>query len=217
MQYLFNRPQIAGHEANMASGRKLTFDKHQALEAAMYVFWKKGYGGASLAELTHSMGINKPSLYAAFGNKEALFVQATDYYAEVIGAKHNAFLTQKDTPLSMRLKLFLTSIIKGQCDKNNPKGCYISLCAAETESEDIPQAAQQKILEVSELTYKALVTLFKEDVEAQHYKLDTQAQHHACFLMATIHGTAAMARAGKSQKALMPVVDHAIEGLGLAL
>lgn len=201
----------------MASGRKLAFDKQKALEAAMYVFWKKGYGGASLAELTDSMGINKPSLYAAFGNKEALFIQATDYYADVIGAKHNTFLAQKDTPLSLRLKLFLTSIIKGQCDKNSPKGCYISLCAAETEGEDIPQAAQQKILEVSELTHKALVKLFKEDAEAKHYKLDTQAQQHACFLMAAMHGTAAMARAGKSQKALMPIIDNAIKGLGLAL
>lgn len=199
----------------MASGRKLTFDKQQALQAAMHVFWKKGYGGASLTELTGSMGINKPSLYSAFGNKEALFVQATNYYVETIGAKHGAFLLQANTPLQKRLRLFLTSLIQGQCDKNNPKGCYISLCAAETEGEDIPQAAKDKILEVSDLTYNALVQLFTEDAEAQQYKLNTQAQNHARFLMAVIHGTAAMARAGKNQKALEPIIDNAVKGLGL--
>ena len=59
----------------MSGGRKIAFDKQHALAAAMHVFWKKGFSGASLADLTTAMGINKPSLYAAFGNKESLFIQ----------------------------------------------------------------------------------------------------------------------------------------------
>ena len=58
----------------MTSGRKKLFDENTALNAAMDVFWQKGYVGASLADLTQRMGINKPSMYSAFGNKEALFV-----------------------------------------------------------------------------------------------------------------------------------------------
>lgn len=61
-------------------GRPREFDADQALAAALGVFWSKGYEGASMAELTEAMGITKPSLYAAFGNKEALFTKALDLY-----------------------------------------------------------------------------------------------------------------------------------------
>ena len=56
------------------------FDVEDALEAALRVFWSKGYEGASLSELTEAMGITRPSLYAAFGNKESLFHKALDLY-----------------------------------------------------------------------------------------------------------------------------------------
>jgi AcrR family transcriptional regulator len=61
-------------------GRPREFDLKDALAAALKVFWRKGYDGASLTDLTDAMGINRPSLYAAFGNKEALFKKALDLY-----------------------------------------------------------------------------------------------------------------------------------------
>jgi AcrR family transcriptional regulator len=62
-------------------GRPRAFDIERALDQALRVFWRHGYEGASLAELTAAMGINRPSLYAAFGNKEKLFRRALDHYA----------------------------------------------------------------------------------------------------------------------------------------
>ena len=62
-------------------GRPRGFDTDQALDKAMRVFWEKGYLGTSLSDLTKAMGINRPSLYAAFGNKESLFRKAIDRYA----------------------------------------------------------------------------------------------------------------------------------------
>jgi len=59
-------------------GRPRSFDRAAALRRAMEVFWAKGYEGASLSDLTAAMGINSPSLYAAFGSKEALFLEATE-------------------------------------------------------------------------------------------------------------------------------------------
>src|SRR5580692_4989720 len=63
-------------------GRPRTFDLETALQRAMLVFWRKGYLGASLSDLTKAMGINRPSLYAAFGNKDSLFRKALDRYAK---------------------------------------------------------------------------------------------------------------------------------------
>jgi AcrR family transcriptional regulator len=64
-------------------GRPRSFDRDAALAAAMQVFWRRGYDGASMAELTGEMGINAPSLYAAFGSKEGLFQEALRLYLEV--------------------------------------------------------------------------------------------------------------------------------------
>src|SRR5207249_2480008 len=61
-------------------GRPRTFDPNLALDRALEVFWRKGYEGASLSDLTKATGINRPSLYAAFGNKENLFRLALDRY-----------------------------------------------------------------------------------------------------------------------------------------
>ncbi len=63
-------------------GRPRAFDPEQALEAAIGLFWSKGYEGTSLSDLTEAMGINRPSLYAAFGNKEELFRRACERYGE---------------------------------------------------------------------------------------------------------------------------------------
>jgi len=62
------------------TGRPRTFDEDVALDRAMEVFWEKGYEGSSLPELTAAMGMNRPSLYAVFGNKEALFRRALERY-----------------------------------------------------------------------------------------------------------------------------------------
>ena len=63
-------------------GRPRNFDMNEALDRALDVFWRKGYEGASVSDLTVAMGINPPSLYAAFGNKEGLFRKALDRYME---------------------------------------------------------------------------------------------------------------------------------------
>jgi AcrR family transcriptional regulator len=66
----------------MAGGRPRTFDVDDALDRAVEMFWRQGYEGTSIAELTAAMGVNKPSLYAVFGTKEELFQQVVQRYAE---------------------------------------------------------------------------------------------------------------------------------------
>lgn len=79
-----------GAEQKAAGGRPRAFDEEQAVDGAIDVFWRLGYEGASLAELTHAMGINRPSLYAVFGSKEELFVRALQRY----GATYHEHLSQ---------------------------------------------------------------------------------------------------------------------------
>jgi AcrR family transcriptional regulator len=66
----------------MAGGRPRAFDVDEALDRALEVFWRQGYEGTALSDLTAAMGINRPSLYATFGNKEALFRTVLDRYAD---------------------------------------------------------------------------------------------------------------------------------------
>ncbi|MGZ3239609.1 MAG: TetR/AcrR family transcriptional regulator, partial [Burkholderiaceae bacterium] len=75
---------------NAERGRPRNFDENAVLDSALEVFWGHGFQGASLAELTEAMGLSKPSLYAAFGDKESLYLKALARYADVQIAKHAA-------------------------------------------------------------------------------------------------------------------------------
>ncbi len=104
-------------------GRPRSFDEREALEAALSVFWKHGYEGASLAHLTRAMGINRPSLYAAFGNKEELFRRALDHYTAATASLHESALRQP-TARAAVAKFLLTAADSSGGGKN-PRGCLL--------------------------------------------------------------------------------------------
>lgn len=105
-----------------ARGRPREFDMEEALDRALHVFWRQGYEGTSLKDLTDAMGVSKPSLYAAFGNKEDLFRLAFDRYAEHgPGAIQRAALAEP-TARSVVQKL-LYGAVDWLTDPNNPPGC----------------------------------------------------------------------------------------------
>src|SRR5436853_4796395 len=104
-------------------GRPRAFDPDAVLERAMHVFWAKGYEGASLSDLTRAMRINRPSLYAAFGNKEELFRKALDRYVEGPAAYVRAAL---DEPTARAVaERLLAGTIEMLADPRNPRGCLI--------------------------------------------------------------------------------------------
>ena len=104
-------------------GRPRAFDRDQALELALDVFWRKGYEGASLSDLTEAMGINPPSLYAAFGNKEALFCTALDRYME----RHEEVLREVLARPKARdaIAALLNRSAESLTDKSTPPGCLL--------------------------------------------------------------------------------------------
>jgi AcrR family transcriptional regulator len=105
----------------VAIGRPREFDLDNALDRALLVFWRNGYEGASIADLTEAMGINPPSLYAAFGNKEGLFRKAVDRYVEL----HAGFwdvASAKPTARAM-IEHILHASADFVTDESKPRGC----------------------------------------------------------------------------------------------
>jgi AcrR family transcriptional regulator len=102
-------------------GRPRAFDIEKALERALQVFWEKGYEGTSLSDLTEAMGINRPSLYAAYGNKEALFRKALDRYVE----RTMAFVRDAINEPTARgvAERLLRSAADMVTHPRNPRGC----------------------------------------------------------------------------------------------
>src|SRR5205823_12481892 len=104
-------------------GRPRAFDPDTALERAMHVFWAKGYEGASLSDLTKAMRINRPSLYAAFGDKEHLFRRALDRYAA--GPAAYACEALKEPTARAVVERLLYSTVDAMGDSRNPRGCLL--------------------------------------------------------------------------------------------
>ena len=149
--------------SSVKTGRPRAFDESEALEAALQVFWKRGYEGASLTELTEAMGINRPSLYATFGNKEELFRKALDRYAE-----KTDFLTQalSEPKIAQVIEKLLIGFADAQTDPNNPPGCLAtnSALACSEESQAIQHELCARRL-ASQLSIQSRLERAKEEGE----------------------------------------------------
>jgi AcrR family transcriptional regulator len=106
-------------------GRARAFDTDEALDRAMTVFWSKGYEGTSLSDLTAAMGINRPSLYAAYGNKQQLFSKVLERYGEGPSSYEREALAQPTA------RAVAEGLLRGaadvQTDPRTPAGCLATL------------------------------------------------------------------------------------------
>lgn len=118
-------------------GRPRGFDRDAALERAMRLFWRKTYEGTSLADLTAEMGINAPSLYAAFGSKDALFREAVAHYAAHHGTEIWRSLHEIPT-IDIAVERFLHETARAYSTPGDPPGCMIVLGTQHGEGEEDP-------------------------------------------------------------------------------
>jgi len=197
----------------MSRGRHREFDEQVALERAMEVFWRNGYSGTSLSQLTDAMSVNRPSLYGAFGNKEQLFVRALNAYISRYGAPHMDRLRASGAPLRIRVKNYLDSIAQMLSDPQLPGGCLVASSTCEAGGDYLPVEARQAVEQINAGTRGALIDFFQAEVADGNLRTAASPEALADYLLALQYGLAVMARSGAGRDALGRVIEAAASQL----
>ena len=187
-------------------GRPREFDADEALAAALRVFWSKGYEGASMADLTEAMGITKPSLYAAFGNKEQLFRHALDLYER---EKLSYVGRALDAPTSREVaERLLRGAAETQTSQCEPRGCLgvINSVACGTEAEPIRAA----VLERGRVVWNAIAARLRRAQDEGDLPEAVDVEGLTGMLQALLQGMAVQAGAGATHAELTRLVDASL-------
>lgn len=194
----------------MERGRPRVFDEKQVLDAALDVFWRSGYQGASLAELTRAMGITKPSLYAAFGNKEQLYLTALQRYREQQLTRHAEALAA-EPDLKQAMRRFLRSVATMLTAPELPGGCMVVNTAVSCDRGALPQRVIAAIGEtVNQSAFGLLKERLQEELQHRNLPQDTPIEQLADYFTAIMSGMAVMAKMGVSADRLFDTIEHAL-------
>ncbi len=189
-----------------AKGRPREFCVDRALASALGVFWSKGYEGASMADLTDAMGITKPSLYAAFGNKEALFHKALDLYeSEKLEYTRDAL---KQPTARAVAEHFMRGAIDAQMSSCDPKGCLgvISATACSVEAASI----KADVIQRRASSQAALVERFEQAKREGDLPDHIDISGLTSYLYAILQGMAVQAGSGATRAELERVVETSL-------
>src|ERR1700733_11285641 len=188
-------------------GRPREFDTDTALEKAMRLFWAKGYEGTSVGDLTDTLGISRPSLYAAFGDKQSLFRAALERYAAGPAGYVDTAIAQ---PTARKVaEPLLRGAADLQASSRNPGGCLTvnGAIACGDEAEPVRQA-----LNAHRTAGVALLRRRFEQAKAQHdLPNDSDPAALARFVAAVVYGMAVLASGGASRKELQQVIRTAMK------
>jgi AcrR family transcriptional regulator len=187
----------------MAMGRPREFDPDKALDVALHVFWRRGYEGASIADLTEAMGITKPSLYAAFGNKEELFRKALDRYVDGPGGYVQVALAKPTVREVVEHLLFEAA--DAVTDPNNPPGC-LAVQGALTCGE-AAESIKQELMARRARGERDLRQRFERGVAEGDLPKETDAADLARYLSAILQGMAVQAAGDTTRAQLRKIAE----------
>ncbi|MDB5722187.1 MAG: TetR family transcriptional regulator [Alphaproteobacteria bacterium] len=184
-------------------GRPREFCVDAALTAALRLFWSKGYEGTSLTDLTEAMGITRPSLYAAFGNKESLFRKALDLYEREKLSYIGRALEQPTVRGVARA--LLEGSLENQCSVGEPRGCLgvISSVACGAEAQSI----REEVLERGKKAHAAMIARMERAKAEGELPAGIDPEGLTKYLTAILQGMAVQAGAGASREDLQRLVD----------
>ena len=185
----------------MAMGRPREFDPEEALDIALQVFWRRGYEGASMADLTEAMGITKPSLYAAFGNKEELFRKALDRYVDGPGGYVQIALA-KPTAREVVEHLLLEAA-DAVTDPNHPPGCLAVQGALSCG--EAAESIKQELVARRANGEQNLRQRFARAVTEGDLPREADAADLARYISAILQGMAVQAAGGASREQLRKI------------
>jgi len=187
-------------------GRPRAFDMDQALDQALHVFWEKGYEGTSIADLIKAMGINPPSLYAAFGNKETLFKKVLNRYE---ARRDEIFEEAFAAPTARQaIERLLESVAERLSGKDGPSGCLMvqaALCGGE-ECDSVRKDLAARRAQGEILIRKRLERGKKEG----DLPKDADLVGLARYLATVMQGMAVQAAGGASRKELRAIANTAL-------
>jgi AcrR family transcriptional regulator len=186
-------------------GRPRAFDRDKALAAAMEVFWRKGFEATSISDLTEAMGINPPSLYAAFGDKEQLFLEA----AEAYGRRRGDECPYCDEPTARgAIEKLLTYMARELSANDQPRGCMMAMAAAT--SANASTRLQKILAEKRTANREHLRARIKQGIADGDVPADADASALADFYVTIKSGLSMQARDGASRKSLLATVERAM-------
>ena len=191
----------------MPSGRTRQFDVDEALDRALEVFWARGYEGATLPELTRAMGINRPSLYAAFGNKEELFRKALDRYL----AGPQGFMAEalkEPTARAVAEAIFL-GFIRMQRGRDRARGCLVVQGALACGEEAEP--VRRELARLRQAAVTAFRERFERAVQDGDLPKGTDCAGLARYVATVLNGLAVQAASGATEKDLRLVSALAMQ------
>ncbi len=188
-------------------GRHRQFDEGEALEAALSVFWQKGYEGASFEDLTKATGVARPGLYAAFGNKEEIFRKALDLYdAQYMGFMADAL--NEPTSHGVVARILRGSAALHTMDSAHP-GC-LGINGALACSDDA-EPIRRELIRRRAATQLALRRRLDRAQREGDLPPSADSASLASFVMAVSQGMAVQAKAGASRKTLEGLVAHVLD------
>lgn len=187
-------------------GRPRSFDRQEALCAALRVFREHGYEGTSMTELQAALGgLSPPSIYAAFGSKEQLFKEATDLYVSTIRAAAERAMAGAKTSKEA-VEASLRAAVVASTESGEPRGCLLVQGACSQSSEGVEQYLHDLRVE----SHRAMTKRLKAAVANGELPAHTNVQALAQFYMTFAHGVAIQARDGASRASLMAAVECAM-------
>ena len=189
-------------------GRPRAFDPDAALGRAMDVFWKEGFAATSLDDLSAATGLGRPSLYGAFGDKRALYIQAYRRYREHVREVFAPLFAESE-PLRAKLRrILLAALDLYLSGDEGPRGCFTVLTASSDAVAD-PEI-RTLVAEAIERIDRGFERLFAAARAAGELPADADARRLARIASATIHTLSVRARARYPRVELTPIVDDAV-------
>jgi AcrR family transcriptional regulator len=194
---------------NAERGRPRSFDIDTVLDQATEVFWRQGFQGASLADLTAATGLSKPSLYAAFGDKEALYLRCLQRYADRAIEQTNEML-EREPDARRAVEGLMRATVDLQCAAGQPGGCLIVTGSADCGHPSLPATIEQALRKASGATRQRIEQRLLKAECAGELPPGTDAKRLAALFGAVLAGMAVMAKAGQPRQRLEEAVDAAM-------